>query len=137
MKTASSARAPEVARIIEAPAADAWSLLVDTARWPEWGPSIREVESSSRRIGPHSRGRVRTAVGPWLPFEVDRFEEGRAWSWRIRGVRATGHRVEPLGPHRCRVVFEVPRFARPYLIVCRRALRRLARALEASDAPHR
>lgn len=127
-----TARTVDVARVIDASAADAWSLLVDTERWVEWGPSITRVESASRWLRAGSRGRVRTVLGLWLPFEVTRFEEGRAWSWRVRGLVATGHRVEPLGPCRCRVVFEVPRLAWPYALVCRRALRLIALALTRS-----
>jgi hypothetical protein len=78
-----------------------------------------------------SRGRVCTALGVWLPFEVVRFEDGRVWSWRVGGILATGHRVEPLGPSRCRVAFEVPALAWPYLFVCRTALRHIAAIVQA------
>jgi hypothetical protein len=40
---------------------------------------------------------------------------------------ATGHRVEPLGSERCRVTFEIPPLAAPYVVVCRRALGTLER----------
>jgi uncharacterized protein YndB with AHSA1/START domain len=117
----------EVSRILAAPADRAWEVLTDTARWTAWGPSIREVTSTDRIVRAGTRGRVRLAIGPWLRFEVTRFDPGRAWSWRVHGIRATGHRVEALGPARCRVVFEVPWVAWPYALVCRRALRRIAR----------
>lgn len=119
-----------MARQIEAAPADAWGLLADTSEWPAWGPSIREVDSEDRVVRRGTRGRVRTLLGLWLPFEITRVAEGRAWSWRVLGIRATGHRVEALGPHRCRVVFEVPWLAAPYALVCRRALRRIAELLE-------
>lgn len=77
-----------------------------------------------------TRGRVRSALGVWLPFEVTHYEEGRAWAWRVCGVHATGHRVEELAPNRCRVVFELPWLAAPYALICRWALRRIARILE-------
>lgn len=119
----------DVGAVVHASPAEAWSLLVDTTRWSEWGPSIAAVESATRFVGPGSRGRVRTRFGVWLPFEVDDYVEGRRWSWRVAGLPATGHRVEPLEPGTCRVVFEVPVLAAPYAVVCRLALRRIERAL--------
>jgi hypothetical protein len=119
----------EVARIVAVSAEEAWALLIDTERWAEWGPSITAVECSTRFIGAGSRGRVRTVMGFWLSFEIVRFDAGHAWSWRVAGIPATGHRVEPLGTSHCRVVFEVPRLAGPYSLVCRLALRRIQRVL--------
>jgi hypothetical protein len=113
-------------RDIHAPASVAWRLLVDTSEWPRWGPSVRAVEAPSRVIGPGMRGRVQTATGLWLPFEITHWEPERAWTWRVAGVPATGHRVEPLGPQRCRVSFLIPRWAPFYRPVCRSALRRIA-----------
>jgi hypothetical protein len=48
----------------------------------------------------------------------------------VAGIPATGHRVEALGPGRCRVVFEVPLLAAPYLAVCRLAAHRIRTILE-------
>jgi len=127
----------DVARIVDARAADAWSLLIDTERWPRWGPSITRVECATRMLRATSLGRVRTTLGVWLPFEVVRFEDGHAWSWRVGGILATGHRVESLGPSQCRVVLEVPALGWPYLLVCRAALRRIAELLQATPPTHR
>lgn len=110
---------------LPASAAHLWRLLTDTEAWPRWGPSVRAVESPRRFIGPGLRGRVQTAVGLWLPFEITHWQAGRAWGWRVGGVPATGHLVEPLGRDRCRVTFTVPAWAPLYLPVCRLALRRL------------
>jgi hypothetical protein len=88
----------QVDRIIEAPAGVAWRILIDTREWPIWGPSVRAVEAPAQLIGPGMRGRIQTPLGLWLPFEVTRWEPGHAWSWRVAGVDATGHRVTPLGP---------------------------------------
>lgn len=123
----------QVDRIIEAPASLAWRILIDTREWPLWGPSVRAVEAPSALIGPGQRGRIQTPVGLWLPFEITHWEPERAWRWRVAGIEATGHRVEPLGPARCRVVFEIPRWAPGYRLVCATALRRIeARAISAS-----
>ncbi len=110
---------------IDAPVDAAWELLTDTRAWPRWGPSVRAVEAADRHIRPGSRGRVQTAPGIWLPWEITRLT-GREWSWRVAGVPATQHRVVALPEKRCRVELGVPAWAAPYLLVCRAALRRLA-----------
>ena len=118
---------------IDAPARVAWRLLIDTAEWPRWGPSVRAVDAPERLIGPGMRGRVQTTPGLWLPFEITAWEPERAWSWRVAGIEATGHRVEPLGPDRCRVSFLVPRWAPLYRPVCTSALRKIAERAKATN----
>lgn len=134
-----------VTREIAAPAAQAWELLVDVRRWPEWGPSVAEArldpsapshggDDGRPRAGGHhitagSTGRVRPVVGPWIRFQVTAFDEGRSWSWRVAGVPATTHRVEAQDRDRCRVGFQVPVWATPYVMVCTLALRRIDGAL--------
>jgi hypothetical protein len=107
-------------------ASRAWDLLIDTQAWSRWGPSVRGVDCAARRIGPGVCGRVQTAPGLWLRFEITAWEEGRAWAWRVGGVPATSHHVDLLGPMRCRVGFGVPVWAPFYLPVCQLALRRLS-----------
>ncbi|MFC7222414.1 SRPBCC family protein [Halalkalicoccus sp. GCM10025322] len=121
-------RVLEVGRRIDAPAEEVWDVLVDTRRWPEWGPSIRRVECSDRRIRTGSAGRLWTVGGLELPFEITTCED-RHWSWRVAGVSATGHRVERLD-RGCRVVFELPVIAAGYASVCCIALSRIARSVE-------
>lgn len=120
-----------VTRVVDAPAADAWDLLVDVRRWPSWGPSVRraELDDGSHRLTEGATGRVHPPIGPSIPFRVTELEAPRSWSWRVAGVPATAHRVEALGPDRCRVGFEVPGWAAPYAAVCRVALRRIEREL--------
>jgi hypothetical protein len=103
-----------------------WDVLTDTTRWVLWGPSITAAECSERYIRKGSTGRVRTSLGFWLPFLVTHFDHGRFWSWRVGGIPATGHRVEALSPDKSCVLFEVPIFAAPYIIVCRIAAKRIA-----------
>jgi hypothetical protein len=126
----------ETAVEIAAPAAAAWALLTDTRRWPGWGPSVTAVECAESFIGPGTVGWVRTIAGVRLPFRITEFAAGRRWCWDVAGIPATGHRVEPLGPVRCRVVFEVPLLAAPYLAVCRLAAERIRRILEEEQGNH-
>jgi len=121
---------------ILAPASAAWKLLTDTSRWPEWGPSVSRVESAEQYISPGSTGRVQTIIGVWLPFRVTEFGAGQSWGWEIAGIPATGHRVESLGSDRCRVVFEIPLLAAPYLAVCRLAAQRIRGILEKEQLHH-
>lgn len=124
-----------ITRTVEAPGERCWELLVDVGRWPDWGPSVSEARldragtdgapPNGGRIGAGSRGRIRALVGPWVPFHVTAFDDGRSWSWEVAGIAATSHRVDPLGPDRCRVGFEVPNWAAPYALVCTLALRRI------------
>ncbi|MEM4782102.1 MAG: SRPBCC family protein [Halalkalicoccus sp.] len=123
-----TSRTIDVTRVIDAPAEAVWDLLVDTRRWPEWGPSITDVECRDRRIRPGSTGRVRLVGGAWVPFEVT-YRDAYRWTWEVAGIPATGHRVEPRNGS-CRAVFEVPLLAAGYVPVCRLALSRLARAVE-------
>ena len=115
----------EESREIPVPADRAWSLLVDTERWPEWGPSVRSIDCSDREIRAGSTGHVETPVGIRVPFEITACEPYR-WTWRVARIPAPGHRVESLGPERCRVFFEVPLLAGAYVPVCRWALCRIA-----------
>jgi hypothetical protein len=112
------------------PAAAAWQLLTDTLRWPDWGPSVAAVDCTERFIGPDSVGWVSTVIGLRLPFQITEFTPGCSWRWQVAGIPATCHRVETLGPDRCRVTFEVPLWATPYLAVCRLAAARIKRILE-------
>ena len=120
---------------VRAPAAAAWELFVDTRRRPEWGPSVARVECDDRCIGEESHGRVQTVFGLWLSFQVTEFRAGHCWRWRVAGTPATGHRVEALGPDRCRVVFEVPAVAAPYLVVYGWAAQRIKNILERERQP--
>lgn len=123
---------PAATRPVPAPASRCWRLLAHTAHWPSWGPSIRAVEPPDVAVTEGLRGVVVTAVGVRVPFEITTVDPGRAWSWRVAGVPATGHRVSPR-PDGCEVAIDVPVWAAPYLAVCHLALRRLERLATAGD----
>ena len=119
----------EISSIIGASSDEVWELLTDTLTWVDWGPSISEVQSSNRYIKKGSHGRIKTSLSFWVPFQVTDLDAGSQWSWRIYGIRATGHRIEPLHEGNCRLIFQVPIWAAPYLLVCKLALDRIAQLL--------
>lgn len=119
---------------IPVPAEVAWRLLTDTGAWPRWGPSVLAVDAPARFIGPGTRGRVRTPLGLWLPFEITDWQAGHRWGWRVAGLPATGHIVAAVGPARCRATFTIPTWAPFYVPVCRAALRRLRALAVAAEA---
>lgn len=119
-------RTLEVSRLIAAPMAEVWELLVNVEHWPEWGPSVRGVELDTLRISAGSRGTVITRGGLRLPFDITTFEPQRRWSWRVAGLQATDHTVEHVGDGTV-VRFGVPVLVAPYTGVCALALRRLER----------
>lgn len=128
----------EVGLPVGAGADRVWTLLNDTSRWVEWGPSIRDVESTERFLTAHSSGRVRTVLGFTVPFAVTRFEPGRTWSWRVLGIPATTHAVESLDANRSLLLFGVPLTAFPYLLVCLAAMKRIRSLAEHDwDPSHR
>lgn len=115
-----------VDRFISAPASVVWNLLVDLDAWPKWGPTV----SAARLDHPYTRldldvtGTVRTSLGISAPFVVTEFEPGRHWAWKVAGIPATHHRVEPVGDN-ARVSMAAPWWAAAYLSVCAIALRRI------------
>ena len=120
-----------VSRRVDVPPARAWELFTDTTRWDEWGPTVTGVECEDRFIEVGTEGHVRTVGGLRVPFRVETCRD-RRWTWRVAGIGATGHRVESVDVgDGCRIGFEVPLWAAPYVPVCRRATRRMDRLLTA------
>jgi uncharacterized protein YndB with AHSA1/START domain len=116
-----------VSRRIEAPAESVWNALTALADWPRWGPTVARAELTDDgplRLG--SRGTVWTPVGVPLPFEITEFQPGRSWAWRVAGVPATKHGVEPDGEG-CRAWMSAPLWAPAYLPVLGIGLRRIER----------
>ena len=115
-----------VDRLIAAPPSVVWNVLVDLDAWPKWGPTV----SAGLLDPPHTElalgvtGTVRTSLGVAAPFTVTEFEPGRHWAWKVAGIPATHHRVEPAGDH-ARASMAVPWWAAAYLSVCAVGLRRI------------
>jgi len=121
-----------VDRVVDADAEAVWTVLTDTACWPEWGPSVSAVRSDDRYVESGTAGEIQVAGGPWVSFEVDACSDYR-WTWRVAEIPATGHSVTQLGDGRSRVAFEIPLLASGYAVVCRRALDDIERVAERGD----
>lgn len=117
----------QVSRVINASRVRVWEILIDTWLWPVWGPSVAQVESPSRYLTGGLRGRVKTAVGIWLNFEVSEFTVLQSWRWRVAGLPATVHRLRYLDENCCELTFELPLLAFPYALICQQALHRIDR----------
>ena len=115
---------------INAPIKTVWKILTDTQLWAGWGPSLKAVDCPQRFITAGAKGRVKTSLGPWLPFVITRCEAPCYWKWAVAGIPATGHRLNELGPGRCELIFEMPLAVFPYALICRRAAKSIARLAE-------
>ncbi len=104
-----------------------WELISRFEHWPTWGLSVTAVEPPAGQVRVGTAGRVKTVLGLWVPFEVTSVIEGESWDWKVAGIPATGHRVEPL-ENGCRVTFTAPPWAPFYLPVLSRSLALLERA---------
>ena len=110
-----------------------WGILTDVEQWPRWGPSVTGAEIDGGVLTLGVTGRVWPPIGPALPFEITEFVPGVSWSWRVAGVPATRHGVDPDGAG-CRVWMSSPFWAPAYLLVLAVALRRIERLAGARGA---
>lgn len=116
----------QVVKVINAPVERVWDLLADTRQWPAWGPSVRHVECPQRYIYSGLQGRLKTAVGIWVKFEITACEPLVFWDWKVFGFAATGHRLKKRTENSCELIFELPFIAFPYALICRLAANRIA-----------
>lgn len=114
-----------VARTIDAPVDLVWRILVDTERWPQWGPSVVDVDYGQRWLEQGATGRVKTVLGVWLPFEVTVFEPLEYWFWNVAGMPATGHRLTTLSAQQSKLSFEFPALVFFYGLICNKALQNI------------
>lgn len=119
----------DVTRRIDASAAEVWERLARTRHWSDWGPTVVATDPADALVEPGLRGTITTPVGVRLPFQVTAVEPGRRWAWRVAGIPATDHLVEPDGDG-CLATIRIPTWAPFYAPVCALALRRIARDTE-------
>ena len=123
----------QVSKVISAPLENVWQVLIDTRQWPIWGPSVKSVACSQQYISAGLKGKIETAIGIWINFEVTSFEPLSYWHWKVAGILATGHRLKKLGDISCELIFELPLAAFPYALICRQAVNRIAQLAQDSD----
>ncbi len=115
---------------VAASATAVWPLLAEFRHWPRWGSTVRAVRADADAVAPGVTGRVQTILRFWLPFRITAVEPGRSWHWRVAGLAATGHHVQPIDGGRCRVTLTVAWPLAPYAVALRLALRNVQRLAE-------
>lgn len=111
-------------RWVAAPSDTVWRILVDLECWPRWGPTVSRAETDGDLLTLGTTGRVWTPIGVPLPFTITEFVPGVRWGWRVAGIGATTHGVDPEGDG-CRVWMSAPWWAPAYLPVLSIAVRRI------------
>lgn len=119
-----TARMWTVSRDVEASADAVWHVLTDLEAWPQWGLSVARAELNGAAFELGVTGRIWTPVGVPLPFVISELDQGRSWGWRVAGVPATRHGVQPRDDG-SRVWMSAPLWAPGYLPVLAVALRRI------------
>lgn len=92
---------------IDGTAEAVWRVLVDVERWPEWTPTMREVQLlDAAELRPGAHVRISQPKLPILTWVVDEMTPERGFSWTTGppGGRARAtHYLEPVGDHATRV----------------------------------
>lgn len=120
-------------RDIGATAEDVWPLLSEPCHWPSWGPTVRSAKLDQQQLAADGTGILTTVFGAQLRFQITTYVEGSRWAWKVEGIHATDHLVEPLVGDRCRVSFGVPWVVAPYQAICAIALQRIKTLAENSE----
>ncbi|WP_300464085.1 hypothetical protein [Desulfobacula sp.] len=108
-----------------APSSFVWRIITDTSLWPQWGPSVVDVNCINRFILYGSKGSVKTVMGFSLALTITSLKKEREWTWSVGGINATGHRIIPINEDCCMLFFDMPIWAIPYSIICLIALNRI------------
>jgi uncharacterized membrane protein len=84
---------------IDAPASTVWRHLMDVERWPDWAPTVTEVERLDD--GPLDVGtRIRAKQPKLLPmvWHVSELESDRVFGWRTGNAGAAAIATHSLAP---------------------------------------
>ncbi len=85
-----------------APVAEAWSLIAEPARWPEWSPHVRGAWGlGSPEVEQGRTGAARLLWTVPVPARITEKVDGSSWTWRV-GPMTLVHAVLPL-PDGCRI----------------------------------
>ncbi|MCB9541809.1 MAG: SRPBCC domain-containing protein [bacterium] len=91
----------EAAATIDAPPETVWSILTDTAHWPEWDPYCERVEGQVA-LGKKVKVFTKLSPGRAFPVKVAELDAPRAMTWQggmpfglFKGVRT--YRLAPAG----------------------------------------
>lgn len=93
----------EVSAGIAAPLQDAWTVLADVERWPEWTDSMSKVELIGGPLAVGTKVRIKQPRLPPVVWEVTHLDAGRAFSWEATSLGMTtvaDHRLMSEGPDR-------------------------------------
>lgn len=88
----------------------AWELLADVERWPEWAPHIRTARLDRRPLGPRSKGRFTFRPLGSGGFEMIVWDPPHSWTWhgRVLGLAIDyHHRFEAAGEGRTQLTWTV------------------------------
>lgn len=107
-----------VCREIDALPETVWDILIDTRKWPIWGPSLSQVDCKDRYIKLGSTGRVKTVFSFWLSFTITEFRQLEYWNWRVGPLQATGHKLMRKNDGSCKLCFDMGLWAFAYVPIC-------------------
>lgn len=102
----------EVSTGVDAPLQDAWTVLADVERWPEWTDSMSKVELLGGPMAVGTKVRIKQPRLPAVEWEVTNLDPGRAFTWEATSPGTTtvaDHRLTPDGPGRVTLTLCVQR----------------------------
>jgi uncharacterized membrane protein len=101
----------EVTTTIDAPADLVWRTVKDVEKWPEWTPTMTEIQLRGDSLRAGSVASVRQPKQPARTWTVTALNEGRSFTWASagRGLRMSADHVvtEENGSTTVRLTFDL------------------------------